>query len=435
MIRRRLGRVRRALAARLVPLLRAPLELVPLLRTVTIVMGTIIATALESLRRRLRPGAPFRIAIDVRPYYEPLTGIGWYQHHLMEEWSKDPGVELLGIGDAMETGRPRFVGPLPDAVRVLAFDLSGIAPSRWSAALCSAAYPALIYAARADVHFAPNYTFSRAHAAVASPRVIAVHDLTFRRHPELLQKETLAHLEATLPAELQRADAIVCVSEATRRDLISLFGVSERRAVAVLSGLGNPPSEEGASLPEGVHPPYALFVSTIEPRKNVGAILDAVEILWNDERWTGHLVLAGRTGWKSESLIDRMATSPWAARIRRLEYVDRATLSALYARAEMFVFPSWYEGFGFPLLEAMAHGVPCITSAVSSLPEVGGDAALYVDPAEPQELAAAIERLALDEPLRRRMAEAGRARAAMFRWDRAAAQTLSVLRRVAGVTG
>lgn len=432
MIRRVARRVRSALAARLVPFRQLGAELLAIGDAKWVIARTIGRTALHTLRRTSRE-RPFRIAIDIRPYYEPLTGIGWYQHHLMDQWSREGSIEMIGIADPMITDHgPDFAAALPAHVSVLRFDLRGRRLGRMTRTLCAVAYPLLVWVARADVHFAPNYTFSRPHSAVASPRVIAVHDLTFRRHPELLQRETLEHLERSLPPELQRADAILCVSTATRDDLAELFGVSRQKARVVLSGLGNPPVNETVSLPDGITKPYALFVSTIEPRKNVSTLVAALERAWDDGSWDGQLVLAGRTGWKSDSTLEQIHTSRWSSRIKRLEYVDRATLSTLYRHATMFVFPSLYEGFGFPLLEAMAHGVPCVTSSVSSLPEVGGDAAVYVDPRDEKAIASAILALATDDALRRRLSAAGVERAASFTWERAAAETLAVLRHAAG---
>ena len=135
----------------------------------------------------------------------------------------------------------------------------------------------------------------------------------------------------------------------------------------------------------------------------------------------------GQIGWKSEAIVRRLR----AAGIRHLHYLSPAELAAVYRQAEIFVFPSIYEGFGFPLLEAMTAGVPSIAARSSSLPEVGGDAALYFDPLDSDELERLLERLLDDSALRRDLSERGRARAALFRWDSAAQKTLDVLRKAA----
>ena len=431
MIRRILGRGRRILTARLMPLIRIPGELVAVPTTLMVVMRTLVRELRGSIRRKWRRSGPLRIAVDVHPFYEPLTGIGWYEHHLLAHWSERDDVTLIGVGDPWITDAgPELRAPLPERVELLRFDLRGRRTGRISRAICVLAHPLLIRCAGADVHFAPNYFLPRAHSAVATTRVIAVHDLTFKRFPHLLQQETLVNLERQMVRELTRADAVICVSEATRKDLIELFDVDPRRAITILSGLGNQPAGEQVAMALPEH--YALFVSTIEPRKNVEVLIEAMEMLWSSGRWEGHLVLAGRVGWKAGRALEMIARSRWKERIHRFDYLPPDALSTLYARADMFVFPSWYEGFGFPLLEAMAAGVPCIASRTSSLPEVGGDAALYIDPADARDLAYAIARVASDDELRRTLREAGPLRAASFDWSVTAEKTLQVLRRVAG---
>lgn len=155
-------------------------------------------------------------------------------------------------------------------------------------------------------------------------------------------------------------------------------------------------------------------------------LLEAFERLRARGAYDGDLVVVGRIGWKSESIAKRLQ----APGIHHLDYLPPDELAAAYRNAEIFVFPSIYEGFGFPLLEAMAHGVPSIAARSSSLPEIGGEAALYFDPRNARELEKTIERLAHDDALRRELIERGRKRAAEFRWERTAEQTLEVLRRV-----
>lgn len=419
------------LTARLMPLLKIPHELSTIPGTLLVISTALLRELGRAVSRPWQRKRMLRIAIDVRPFYEPLTGIGWYEHHLLTHWSRRDDVTLIPVGEPWVTDAgPHLHSPLPGDLEPLLFDMRGRRVGRTTRRLCALAHPLLIRLAGADVHFAPNYFLPRGHSSVATTLVVAVHDLTFKRFPHLLQQETLENLEARMARELTRADAVICVSEATRTDMIELFDVDPRRAHTILSGLGNRPEKTQARLDLPDH--YALFVSTIEPRKNVEAILAAAHLLWEQGRWTGDLVLAGRVGWKADGVIQQIEESRWRHRIHRFDYLPPETLSTLYARAEMFVLPSWYEGFGFPLLEAMAAGVPSIAARTSSLPEVGGDAALYVDPAKPGELADAMERLSKDVALREHLRIAGPIRAAQFDWAVTAVQTLRVLRRAAG---
>ncbi|HYO78819.1 MAG TPA: glycosyltransferase family 1 protein, partial [Thermoanaerobaculia bacterium] len=375
-------------------------------------------------RSATRNERPLRIGVDIRPFYEPLTGVGWYLYYLLHELAKRDDVELYLFGDARITDAgPRLHADLPAKARLCTFDLRGQSIGRFDRPLTAGAYVAWLELTACDVYFAANYFLPRLHSAVARRRVITIHDLTFKRFPELLQKETLANLEALMAREIASADTIVCVSESTRRDLLRYYNVDPSRAIAIHSGLGVPATAEPM---EGLPPRYLLFVSTIEPRKDLETLLDAYERLRDSGAYDGSLVVVGKIGWKSESLLPRLR----GRGVVHLDYLRADQLATVYERAEVFVFPSIYEGFGFPLLEAMSRGVPSIAAHSSSLPEIGGDAALYFPPRDVRALTAQIERVVSDAALRESLATRGREQAAKFSWAVAADQTLDVFRRV-----
>jgi glycosyltransferase involved in cell wall biosynthesis len=396
-------------------------------------LGVVADTLRQELAARLRRGwrsaahreKRLRIGVDIRPFYEPLTGVGWYLYYLLHELAKYEDVELVLFGDARVTDLgPSLHADIPRNAQLCVFDLRGRPIGRLDRPLTAAAYVAWIELAGCDVFLAANYFLPRLHSAVARRRVITIHDLTYKRFAELLQKETLANLESQMAREIAAADAIVCVSESTREDLLRYYRVDPARAVTIHSGLGTPAHAEAF---EALPPRYILFVSTIEPRKNLETLLDAFERLRADGSYDGALVVVGKIGWKSERLVERLR----GAGIMHLDYLRAAQLATVYEKAEVFVFPSIYEGFGFPLLEAMWRGVPSIAAQSSSLPEIGGDAALYFDPMDVATLTVQLRRVITDAALREELSRKGRARAAEFRWDVAAAQTLAVLRRAA----
>ncbi|HYC88894.1 MAG TPA: glycosyltransferase family 1 protein [Thermoanaerobaculia bacterium] len=401
----------------------------PLLPTASVVFHTLrhalAGRALRAWRSAAHRERKLRVGVDIRPFYEPLTGVGWYLYYLLHELAKRDDVELYLFGDARVTDDGPFLhADLPPNAHLCTFDLRGQSLSRLSRPMTAGAYVLWMNLADCDVFFGANYFLPRLHGAVARRRVVTVHDLTYKRFPELLQKETLENLDRQMQREVAVADAIVCVSESTRRDLLRYYDADPARVHAILSGLGTPPAAEPF---EGLPPRYILFVSTIEPRKNLGTLIDAYERLRDRGLYDGSLVIVGKVGWKSESLVPRLR----GRGIVHLDYVPAPQLATIYERAETFVFPSIYEGFGFPLLEAMARGVPSIAARSSSLPEIGGDAALYFDPTDVGALTAQLTRVLGDPALRAELAARGKEQAAKFRWERAAAETLEVLRRAA----
>jgi glycosyltransferase involved in cell wall biosynthesis len=401
----------------------------PFLPTASVVIHTLRHALADRVRRAWRSAAhrnrKLRIGVDIRPFYEPLTGVGWYLYYLLHEIAKHDDVELVLFGDARVTeDGPHLHADLPANAQLCTFDLRGLPASRFARPMTAAAYVAWIALSDCDVFFAANYFLPRLHAAVAKRRVITIHDLTYKRFPELLQKETLENLERQMMREITIADAIVCVSESTRRELLRYYEVDRSRAFAIHSGLGTPATSEPF---EGLPQRYILFVSTIEPRKNLGTLIDAYERLRDRGAYDGSLVVVGKVGWKAQELVPRLR----GRGIVHLDYVRASQLATIYERAEAFVFPSIYEGFGFPLLEAMARGVPSIAARSSSLPEIGGDAALYFEPRDVNALVAQLTRVLRDPELREDLARRGRERAAEFRWERAAEETLEVFRRVA----
>lgn len=238
--------------------------------------------------------------------------------------------------------------------------------------------------------------------------IATIYDLAFKVNPEWFS----ADLDQKTRKLLDRSDHIITISENTRRDLIRFYGYPAERVTSVL--LGAPPISDRARGSK-----HLLYVGTIEPRKNIVRLIRAYRSLGTHTP----LVLVGARGWKCEEVFREIEAAP---NVIWRDYVSDAELGELYRDAIVFLYPSLYEGFGLPVLEAMAHGCPVITSTVSSLPEVGGDAAVYVDPESVDDIAAKMDRLLGDEGLRDQLSAAGRKRAAEFTWERTAAETVNV---------
>jgi len=263
-----------------------------------------------------------------------------------------------------------------------------------------------------------------------------VHDLAFAVMPEVVAESTLAELRQHLPLTLYRAERLVAVSDATAEDLVEHLGVSRRRIHTVHEGLdpsfADPVELDRVDSESDLPRQYVLVVSTIEPRKNVVNMLRAFRLLveWG---YPGELLLVGHWGWRTEAIRRELEGSPVRDRIRRVDYAPRLQLPLLYRGADALLFPSLLEGFGLPLLEAMACGAPVVTSGQSAMPEVAGPAAAYADPASPHSIASAAASVISDPQHRERLVELGRKRAARFSWDRAAAATAQTLRLAAGL--
>ncbi len=267
------------------------------------------------------------------------------------------------------------------------------------------------------------------------PTVLTVHDLIFRLFPQHHKRLNFWYLNVTMPLYCRRAGAIIAVSEATKRDLMRLYGVEESRITVVREAAApqfTPPSPdhvERVRIRYGLPDRYVLRVGTIEPRKNLDRLLEVIQQL----RKGGEaipLVIVGSKGWLYQRFFRRLDELALGDLVHLPGYIPDADLPAVYGGATLAVEPSLSEGFGLPVLEAMACGVPVVCSRTSSLPEVGGEAARYFDPSEVSSIAHEILTVWRDAVLRDAMRQAGLARAARFSWERAAQETMTVYEAV-----
>ena len=377
-----------------------------------------------------------RVAVDARSAVFPQkTGVGYYTWHLLRLLPRiDPDATYL----AWYLDARRLTGGSPRLLRdVSAPNLLERAtpfPSGWFERLSERFdRPRVEWFLRFDVLFAPNFV----PPPTRSRRVVlTVHDLAFKRFPETAPHGTRWWL-ARLDRALERAARIIVVSESTRRDLIDLYRVDPARVTVVPLGVdgsvfrpADPEVVAAVRSRFGIDGPYLLYLGGIEPRKNLPNLLAAFARLTPQLS----LVIAGSgVGWNPEGtdlLGQALAGLPDGVRTRvhRTGYVSESEKVALLSGAEAFVYPSLYEGFGLPVLEAMACGTPVVTSNVSSLPEVAGDAAVLVDPADPAAIAEGIDRSLGDVELHLRLVAAGLERAERFSWEETARRTTEVLR-------
>jgi glycosyltransferase involved in cell wall biosynthesis len=291
-----------------------------------------------------------------------------------------------------------------------------------------------LYNPKPDVFFTPSHYAPRFSPV---PTVISLMDVSYLRFPELFNKSDLYQLKSWTSYSVKNAAAVITISTSTRDDIIKEYGIPKDRVHVVYPGIKaaldlEPHVYTMQELKEtyGITGKYILFVGTLQPRKNIQRLIEAFSKL--SEKKDLQLIIVGKKGWLYEDILAAPEKYGVKDSVKFLDYVPDKDLPLLYKKAVCYVLPSLYEGFGLPVLEAMKYDCPVITSNVSSLPEAGGDAALYIDPENVDDIAEKIGKVLRNETLRKEMIEKGKKQIKKFSWEKAAKETLSVLRQVAG---
>jgi len=356
-----------------------------------------------------------RVVIDALPLLVRSAGVKNYLYYWIQHLRKAAGADAIRTFPSLGA-----LGPLTHERSVAGWwpTFSGLA----SLALANhAGIPVAGRSARgADIfHVSTLLRNPPRHGRLTA----TIHDMTCWLMPDL-HPDANRRADRSFAEILKRADALIAVSQSTKDDSVRVLGLAPEKITVIHSGVADAffdvPSDAISRVKERyqLRRPFVLFIGTIEPRKNIDTLLDAYTSMEKSLREEFELVIAGPAGWAQRETLERLRG------VRYLGYIPEPDLAPLTAAATVFAYPSLYEGFGFPVAQAMAAGVPVITSNVSSLPEITGNAALLVDPRSTAELQNALTRLLLSPDLRAKCGELGRCRAAEFRWDVCAAASL-----------
>lgn len=368
------------------------------------------------------------IGIDLRTFLDqPLTGVGIYLQGVLDELFK------IDLKNHYKLYINNF-GNLPELVekyrchqqvKIYAYRC----PNKLlNASLFFLKRPLLDkLIAGCDIFWFPNLNFWQ--TSKNCPYLVTVHDLSFERIPWSYSLKTRYWHKLINPQKrLKQAKKIFAVSESTKSDLQKVYQLPKEKIKVIYPGPGlfnDQPINSSAGQPLTLPDNYLLFLGTLEPRKNVATIIRAFELLALPNYF---LVIAGKAGWRSREVYRLKNNSSAKEKIIFLNYVDDRQKRQLYRQAKVFIWPSFYEGFGFPILEAHQQGCPVITSANSSLPEVAGEAAIYVDPYNIQEIASAIKLLINDSIFRQDLVNKGKDNLLRFSWSKAAAEILEIFK-------
>jgi len=369
-----------------------------------------------------------KVAIDIQSAVTQKAGVGRYTRELIENLAgmMVPDTLALTYFDFKQSAEPvhipgaetRAIRWIPGRVAQLAWNTLRFPPCNW-------------FAGKADLYHFPNFIIPPLSHGKA---VVTIHDLAFMRYPQFAETRNVHYLNKHIRRTAQRADAIITVSHFSAQEVCTYLNVPSERVFPIHHGIDprfrrpEPEALENTLASIGLDRPYLLTVGTVEPRKNIPHLVRVFETLTD---FDGDLVIAGGMGWKVQPILDCIRQSPRAASIKCLGFTDDKTLPALYAGAELFLLSSFYEGFGFPPVEAMACGTPVVSSTGGSLAEVLGDAAVLLPHYDLDGWTEAIRQVRRDDDYRHALIEKGHRKAASYTWEKTARQTLEVFRQVA----
>ncbi len=386
---------------------------------------------------------PLKIAIDATPLRGKLSGVGFYTLSLIQALQTLQTQQSLENFQLQVYFQPSVKHWLtgqwqPDSL--LGFVENPLClplPVSFTTPLIGSLNPVLGYLEKRlgqpdIIHGTDHFVFPAHH----SVQVMTIHDLTFLLYPDWVPPRVKTYGDR-LRACLKTTQAVITFAESTKQDLVKYWQIEPAKIYLTPQASRYPQNDQAPpdlvaleSLKKQVQnsfqQPYFLFVGTLEPRKNLVNLITAFNLFKTNQQAPHQLILIGQLGWQYEAILNAIQNSPYRQDIYHLHYLSNSLVAWFYQNAEALIYPSFYEGFGLPLVEAMTLGCPVITSNRSSLPEVTGEAALLINPDRPQDIAQAMTQISLQPSLREAFRQRGLERAKQFSWEKTAQMTLAV---------
>ena len=382
-----------------------------------------------------------KIYIDAQPFFKKRTGIVWYTYNTVLETLKAAPDDMSIYGVVYDfLGRLNAEAALKEAGFKKTISRKFVPPRLYK----------LIWAyikIRFDKHFKDGdiyhfYNYVIPPIGKDKKVIINVYDMVYKKFPETMMASNLYLLNRDLRRSIKRADHIITISESAKGDIQEYFSVDESKISVLLPGIDLGFFNQGRNIGEhkakeikekyNLPPKYLLYLGTIEPRKNIKTIYDAYAALPQETKEEYMLVMAGGTGWKSHEIQEYPKKLGIESSVRHIGYVDEEDKPFIYGMAEVFLFPSLYEGFGMPVSEALASGTPVITSDNSSLPEAGGEGASYINCMDSEAMAQEITRYITDERYKKQKLELGAKHVQKLSWKENGLKTLEIYKGLGG---
>lgn len=374
-----------------------------------------------------------KISLDLEPCFNNHSGIGVNTYNIAKHLEKIKEIELHGeifnfLGKNSLDKNYRELDIKVNTCKIFPY---GVYRRLWN--VLPVKYNTLLNSHSDIYHFFDYIVPPNIEGKV----ITTIHDMTYVLYPDMVEQKTMNRIKKGIEYSINRADKIITVSESSKNDIAKLLNVDKSKIEVVYNGVEYElfckyySKEEELEVKRKYNLPekYILYMGTLEPRKNIKSIISAFSIfILNNRSYSDDikLVIAGKKGWLYESIFDLVKELRLEDKVIFTDYVDEIDKPLIYNMASLFVFPSIYEGFGIPVLEAMASSVPVITSTSSSLPEIAGDAAIRVEPKDVDSIAKAMKQILEDEVLRKAMVEKGHIQARKFTWQSSVEKLVSI---------